>query len=569
MTRTVSTVAVAALLGVVVALLSGVAGVGRAEAAPQRRHAAYALVIGSTRGGPGQEDLEFARDDAQRVRDVLVEIGGYAPEAVALVVDPSPATLLDALDGARAALAEHARRGEPALFLFYYSGHARATALDMGDDELPLTTLRARLEALPSTVTLAVLDACQTGAISGVKGAEPVADFSYNSVDMLQTAGIAVLASSSGSELSQESPTLGASIFTHHLVTGLRGAADGDADGRVTLSEAYRYAYDRTLVSSAATAVGKQHVILETALKGRGDMVLTWPADASSGLSLPSDLAAEILIHTAPHRVVVAEVAKSSGGAVRLAFPPGAYVAWVRRDEETLRCDLDLAADETAVLEPAACVAAEMPVVAPKGPPEPWRERWSLEIGAGLQWTTFDRYIGRAEDFGFSRGTLFPDEVDLSVSVTAGYAFSPYLSVHLGWTMLDEIRFGRTMYGLGGDARQQDFSLEAHAIGAAVRGSLPLPLDRDVFKLYAQLGVGFTFAFTKLEDELPASPEVDEETFWGWHLDFIAGAQVMPWDHFGFFVQGGYILAPTVENLVGDSHNDGGPLVQIGIRGAL
>ena len=63
-----------------------------------------------------------------------------------------------------------------------------------------------------------------------------------------------VLASSTASELSQESEALRASYFTHHLLSGLRGAADADRDGRVTLSEAYRYAYNRTLVATAATA---------------------------------------------------------------------------------------------------------------------------------------------------------------------------------------------------------------------------------------------------------------------------------------------------------------------------
>jgi uncharacterized caspase-like protein len=38
-----------------------------------------------------------------------------------------------------------------------------------------------------------------------------------------------------------ELPELGHGIFTYYLVQGLRGAADGDRDGIVTLQELYKY----------------------------------------------------------------------------------------------------------------------------------------------------------------------------------------------------------------------------------------------------------------------------------------------------------------------------------------
>ena len=42
-------------------------------------------------------------------------------------------------------MAERARRGEPSRFLFYYSGHARADALNLGTEQLPLKLLRERI----------------------------------------------------------------------------------------------------------------------------------------------------------------------------------------------------------------------------------------------------------------------------------------------------------------------------------------------------------------------------------------------------------------------------------------
>ena len=162
--------------------------------------ASYALVVGSKRPGDGQQALQWADRDARRVAEVLTELGGFAPERVNLLLEPDRAELLAALDRQAELLSEHARRDEQAVFIFYYSGHARARALNLGDEELDLVSLRQRLEGLGATVTLAVLDACQSGAISRVKGVEPAADFSHNSVADLSFSGLALMASSAQAE---------------------------------------------------------------------------------------------------------------------------------------------------------------------------------------------------------------------------------------------------------------------------------------------------------------------------------------------------------------------------------
>jgi uncharacterized caspase-like protein len=59
--------------------------------------------------------------------------------------------------------------------------------------------------------------------------------------------GYAFLTSSSPDEVAQESDHIGASFFTHYLVSGLRGAADVTGEGKVTLNEAYQFAFNETL----------------------------------------------------------------------------------------------------------------------------------------------------------------------------------------------------------------------------------------------------------------------------------------------------------------------------------
>src|SRR5690349_3767946 len=50
----------------------------------------YALVVGSNAAGPGQSDLKYAEDDARRMGNLLVELGGYSTETVDVLVHPTP-----------------------------------------------------------------------------------------------------------------------------------------------------------------------------------------------------------------------------------------------------------------------------------------------------------------------------------------------------------------------------------------------------------------------------------------------------------------------------------------------
>src|SRR5581483_8205108 len=105
------------------------------------RPRAYAVVIGSNAGGAGQEPLRFAEDDAQHVAQVLRELGHYDARDVDVLLHPDAARVLAAVDGLAAKVRAAADRGEQAAVLFYYSGHARANAVNLGSEELALATL--------------------------------------------------------------------------------------------------------------------------------------------------------------------------------------------------------------------------------------------------------------------------------------------------------------------------------------------------------------------------------------------------------------------------------------------
>jgi len=128
--------------------------------------ATYALVVGANKGGPGQADLRYAEDDARRVGQLLVELGGYQPEHVDVVLRPTPDQLRARINALADKLNVDLAAGRPSRVFFYYSGHARASALDLGSDELLLIELRQRLFQLPAMLTVVVLDVVQSGAFS-------------------------------------------------------------------------------------------------------------------------------------------------------------------------------------------------------------------------------------------------------------------------------------------------------------------------------------------------------------------------------------------------------------------
>ena len=546
---------------VVAAILSG----GPARAEPDAAPPSVAVVIGTNHGGPGQGELRFAEDDARAVAALLTGLGGYRPEQVQLLLRPSLKQAQQALEALAARVDEAGRRGGPVQALFYYSGHARANALNLGDEEFPLAALRARLQALPAAVTVVLLDACQSGAISRVKGDEPTADFSFNSVNRLDSAGIAVMASSTGTELSQESETLRSSFFTHHLLVGLRGAGDADGDGRVTLSEAYRYAYNQTLAATAATAVGSQHATLETGLRGKGEVVLSYPAAASAQLELPAELDGELLVRNEPSGTVMAELHKAAGRPLRLAFPPGRYVVIHRAGSRVRQCNLALGDGRVEVLRSSGCTDVEPAEIAVKGGAAP-RDRWIFTAAVGGTRGRDDRFIGRLGDFGFSDQLYFGLP---RLSLAAARGMRRHLAAGLEAATLDE-RVFRRQSSQTVSGQDERYWWAIYMLVAFVEGDYPLWRDR--LMPYLRGGVGVTYARTSYREQDAVTHAVrsdDASSDLGFALRGAGGLALMPWRHIGFYVEGNVTYAPTVDNLLGDTHDSGGVGLLAGLRGGL
>ncbi len=521
----------------------------------------YGLLVGSNLPGENQEALKFSHMDATRMSAVLSEMGGFVSKNLTLLTDPDSQTLTAALDTIQTIIERHQDRNEQSSFLFYYSGHARARSLSLGDDEVLLEEIRARLEKLPATVKIVILDACQTGAFSRIKGAEPSADFSHNSISTFNTSGMAVMASSTASELSQESDLLQGSFFTHHLTVGLRGAADSDRNGQVTLHEAYRYAYNHTLVATSGTAVGSQHVTLETDMKGKGEMVLTMPAAATARIIFPASLKAEILLYRADDRTILAEAHKAEGLEMGLAFPPDNYLVLVRRGNDVRECTIVLGENQIVTFDLARCRLVEQESVTVKHSVEEitkkssfkWRPLFEAAIGS--LWTPqTDAYYRTLQTFGYYNQS---NSMSLYYGALAGVHVNRYLAFGAFYSSLDKIKGREIRYYPGGDD-SQDVYWQSHRFGFSIRGTLPVFRDRLI--PFVQLDVGTavsTIGYTVATVGTTSNRHV-REIRWAYALSSSAGLIGMLSRNVGLLVQVAYIFAPAVKNLDGDKHNCGG-----------
>jgi hypothetical protein len=306
-----------------------------------------AVIVGANAAPEGRRSLRYSHDDARRVADVLTHVAGFDPADVTMLLDPAPRAVLDALDRA---LREAAAAQREAVLLFYYSGHADDHALYPGGLELPLARLRSRLDDPRAKVRVGIIDACRGGGWTGTKGLAPAEPFDVDMPLGLSNQGSILIASSSGEENAHESEALHGSFFTHHWNGGLRGAADRNGDGRVTVGEAFEYARTLTIRDTALVAKTPQHPSFLMNLGGRQDLTLVSLEARRSVLVIEQVQGPLELVHLDSGLVVL----ESGPGRtlLRLGVSPGRYLVRRRDPAGVWAAQLDVPADgETRVAE--------------------------------------------------------------------------------------------------------------------------------------------------------------------------------------------------------------------------
>ena len=338
-------------------------GMGAVSAQAQPRQVRLGLVAGNNLGHDPARSLHYAEEEVGRLADLLKSAGDF--DDIVTLRGASRGEIEKGLVAVRKKLEAAKSAGNQTLFLFYYSGHGDNEALEIGSERLPLRDLRAYLEQLGAAdVRVAFVDACQSGALTGVKGGHRAPGYEIRLADPGQVKGMAIVTSSTANEYSQESDDLKGSFFSQSIMAGLRGAADSSHDGKVTLSEVYQFAFKRTLASTAASLVGGQHPTYDYRMAGAGEVVLTRTQTRDARLAFVREAGSTYTVFSKDQGDVIAEVPSSSGEDLYLAVPAGEYRVVRRIMGNVSERTLALAPGSVTTVEPSGMV--EVPQGSPR-----------------------------------------------------------------------------------------------------------------------------------------------------------------------------------------------------------
>jgi hypothetical protein len=216
----------------------------------------FAIVVGyNVSDRPGVEPLKYADDDAIAMHRLLSDAGFestllVAPDAATsrlypgLVADGGPG--VGALRTAIARVNERIGEARDASLLLFISGHGEIEGdegyVSLADGRLTRSILLGEiLQGVKARRRHVIIDACKSYFLAFDKGAggEQVA-YTRSFVekhDASQLADTGFILSTSSSNQSHEWERYQAGVFSYEVLSGLRGAADADANGRVTYAE--------------------------------------------------------------------------------------------------------------------------------------------------------------------------------------------------------------------------------------------------------------------------------------------------------------------------------------------
>jgi hypothetical protein len=257
---------------------------------------AHALVVGIAHYRHLNPLPDTVLNDARDVRDLLVDpaAAAYPPENVTLSLDEQAT-----LDGLRQALRDLAQRCDAEstvlLYLSSHGGrleagtHAGAYILPVdaeisSEDALASTALAGAeltelVRAIPARKLVAIFDCCHAGGIGEPKAAVGTAlkvGLPESYYEALQVGrGRVIMAAARSSEFSWVLPNATNSLFTHHLLAGLRGGVQS-SDGLVRIFDLFEYIQPKVVADQPT-----QHPVFKAELEDNFALALTRPTPAA------------------------------------------------------------------------------------------------------------------------------------------------------------------------------------------------------------------------------------------------------------------------------------------------
>jgi len=251
----------------------------------ERRKNIWAVVVGIDKY-PNTRQLRYAVSDARAFFDHLVNFNRIPPENVLLLLNED-ATLTKL----RSALGTHLKKsaGPEDMVIIFFAGHGATEKDSMSPDgdglekyllpcdadprdlyatALPMGEITRIFNRIQAERLVFIADACYSGASGGrsIGAGSLRANISDAFLDRIAAGkGRVILSASGANEVSEENHQLRHGIFTYYLLQGLRGDADVDQDGVITVDEAFAYV---SLEVPRATGQ-EQHPVKKGTVEGR------------------------------------------------------------------------------------------------------------------------------------------------------------------------------------------------------------------------------------------------------------------------------------------------------------
>jgi len=347
----------------VAALVVTFGWLGSAQATGSERY--FALIVGYNGAPAGTTDrtiqpLHYADDDALAFYQLQRETGAEAivltipdsdtrqryPQAAEIARSPTKSEVFQAIDALNARMDLAAREGDTPTLVVFYSGHGARTQTD-GNNEAALTLLDGSLsqtalheqvlKKVHAAIVHLVIDACHAEALVRsrdvnaqtveIAPADIASHLSETTAARYPNVGL-VIASRTNAP-AHEWDLYQSGVFSHEVISALRGAADVNGDGRVEYSElgAFLTAANREVVDPRARV---RSLVQPPAVRARAALIRIGPgAQAGWLVGIPASAGQFYVEDARGNRIVDGRA--EIGFTMSVAVPAGETL-FVRKD---------------------------------------------------------------------------------------------------------------------------------------------------------------------------------------------------------------------------------------------
>lgn len=214
----------------------------------------YVLIAGVSNYQGTENDLQQSTKDAKAFYELMTK----KTNDVTILTSKNAyrRNVLDKLN----TIARAAQNGD--CIMLFYSGHGAPGYICLYDEFLAYSDIVNIMKQSKASQKVIIVDACHAGTVnSGI-----------SQQNITEKDGIICLMGCRPEEYSQENTILGAGYFTQGLIKAMRGKGDENRDKRITVMEAFKYAYSDVVKRSQQ----KQHPQLIAPRSAQNNVLIRW-----------------------------------------------------------------------------------------------------------------------------------------------------------------------------------------------------------------------------------------------------------------------------------------------------